>query len=267
MTAVDAGPDLVPLRIDFDLVWRGCDPGQVRRYVEETEDELRLLAAASARADELARLLEQTRARVRQLEERVERLAATPVDPATVPERLRRAVDLAHEQAAEITGRAQAAAEEHWASAEQAAARMRERAERLVADLDARRRDLEVEHQALMRQAHERVAEMTRAAEARRRELDDRAAAVRAQVQADFETAMRARRAEAAAGLAAQEAAARERADRIVAEADEQARVRIVAARECVEELRAQRDRIAESVRAARALLADAEPLLRGDSD
>ncbi|UVS80365.1 cellulose-binding protein [Actinokineospora sp. UTMC 2448] len=269
MTAVDTRSELVPLRTDFDLVWRGCDPGQVRRYVEETEVELRLLAAdrdaAAARADDLARLLDQARAEVRDLRARVDRLSRTPVDPATLPERLRRMVDLAHEQAAEITGRAQSAAEQHWAAAEQAAARARERTERLLADLETRRRDLESEHRALLRQAHDRIATMTRAAEHRRRDLDERAAALREQVQSDFETAMAARRAEAMATLSKEETAARERASRIVADATAEAERRITAARRQVDELRAHRARIAESIQAAHRLLAAAVPLLHDD--
>ena len=176
MTAVDARPDLVPLRTDFDVVWRGYDPGQVRHYVENVEADLRLLAvdrdAAAARADDVARELERARAEVRALRDRLDRLCRTPIDPAALTERLRRLVDLAHEEAAEITERARAAAEQHWTTAEQAAARLRERSERLVADLDARRRELEAEHGAVMRRAHERIAETTREAERRRLSLD-----------------------------------------------------------------------------------------------
>ncbi|MFD1152215.1 cellulose-binding protein, partial [Saccharothrix hoggarensis] len=208
MTAVDG--DLVPLRADFDVVWRGYDRGQVRHYVDGVEAELGVLAvdrdAAVARADDLARQLETARAEIRVLREHIDRICRTPVEPHALTERLRRMVELAHDEAAEITERARAVAENHWATAEHAAARLRERSERLVDDLDVRRREAEAEHRALMRRAREQVVAAEREAEQRRRELDARAEALREEVRADFEVAMAARRAEAMAAMAEEEA-------------------------------------------------------------
>ncbi|QQQ74347.1 hypothetical protein IOD16_24555 [Saccharothrix sp. 6-C] len=262
--AVDG--DLVPMRADFDVVWRGYDRGHVRRYVEGVEAELRVLAvdrdAAEARADDLARQLETARAEIRVLREHVDRISRTPIDPDALAARLRRMAELAHEEAAEITARARAVAENHWATAERAAARVRERSERLVAELDAQRRQAEAEHRTLMREAGERLLATTREAERRRRELDERAAAVREEVRVDFELAMSARRAESMAAVAAREAAARARADRLVREAEDHARRIVTEARQRVDELRARRDRIAAGLRGARELLARANPLL-----
>ena len=269
MVAVDG--DLVPLRADFDVVWRGYDRGQVRRYVEGVEAELRVLAvdrdAAEARADDLARQLETARAEIRVLREHVDRISRTPIEPDALAGRLRRMAELAHEEAAEITARARAVAENHWATAERAATRVRERSERLVAELDAQRREAEAEHRTLMREAGERILATTREAEQRRRELDERAAAVREQVQADFELAMNARRAESSAAVAAQEAAARARADQLVRAAEDHARRIVTEARQRVDELRARRDRIAAGLRDARELLAEANPLLHAPLD
>lgn len=299
MTAVEGTADLVPLRTDFDVVWRGYDPRQVRHYVASTEADLRVLAvdrdAASARAEDLARQLENARAEITVLRRQLDEVCRTPIDPLALDVRLRRMAELAHEQAAEITDRAKAAADHHWATAERAAGRLRERYDRLVGELDARRRDLEAEHREVMRQAHERVAVMTREAELRRRELDERAAALREQVQADFEVAMNARRAEALADLARLRAAAEAEAARLVREAGARAehvtaeaeahaeRVttqaeahaeRVTAEAEAraervttraerrVEELRARREDIAESLKLAQDLLAAAAPLL-----
>ncbi|MFI9008050.1 hypothetical protein ACIGNX_12535 [Actinosynnema sp. NPDC053489] len=263
--AVDG--DLVPLRADFDVVWRGYDRGQVRRYVEAAEAELRVLAvdrdAAEERADDLARQLETARAEIRVLREHVDRISRTPIDPTALTERLRRMAELAHREADELTGRARAVAERHWATAERAAARVRERSERLVAELDAQRRAAEAEHRELMREAAERVLADTRRAEQRRRELDERAAALREEVRVDFELAMAARRAESLEALAAEEAAARARADRLVREAEEHARRVVAEARARVDELRTRRDRIAAGLRGARELLAEANPLLQ----
>ncbi|MFE9748891.1 hypothetical protein ACFYOT_28635 [Saccharothrix saharensis] len=269
VVAVDG--DLVPLRADFDVVWRGYDRGQVRHYVEGVEGELRVLAvdrdAAEARADDLARQLETARAEIRVLREHIDRISRTPIDPAALTERLRRMAELAHEEATEIAERARAVAESHWATAERAAARVRERSERLVAELDAQRRQAEAEHRALMREAGEKVLTEAREAEQRRRELDERAAALREQVRVDFELAMAARRAESLEAVAAEEAAARARADRLVRDAEEHARRIVADARERVDELRDRRDRIAAGLRGARELLAEANPLLHAPLD
>ncbi|TQM84335.1 hypothetical protein FHX81_6779 [Saccharothrix saharensis] len=269
VVAVDG--DLVPLRADFDVVWRGYDRAQVRHYVEGVEGELRVLAvdrdAAEARADDLARQLETARAEIRVLREHIDRISRTPIDPAALTERLRRMAELAHEEADEVAERARAVAEAHWATAERAAARVRERSDRLVAELDAQRRQAEAEHRALMREAGEKVLTAAREAEQRRHELDERAAVLRDRVRVDFELAMAARRAESLEAVAAEEAAARARADRLVRDAEEHARRIVVEAQRRVDDLRARRDRIAAGLRGARELLAEANPLLHAPLD
>ncbi|MCR3750746.1 metallopeptidase [Lentzea californiensis] len=236
--------ELLPLRTDFDLRWRGYDRDQVQDHVRGTEEELRLLAAdrdaALAHAESLARRLEEARTRNAELRARVDRICRTPIDPAALTDRLRRRVELAHAEADEISTRARAAAEQHWADAERAAGRLRHRAGQLVADLDRRRAEMETEHRELMDRAHHQIEETTRQAERRRRELDEQAARLRQQIEADFEQAMAQRRAEAMRALA-----------------EEQRRVQ---AR--IDALRRQRDRIAGDLRAAQALLADTELLL-----
>ncbi|MEU4445333.1 hypothetical protein AB0K14_21975 [Actinosynnema sp. NPDC050801] len=192
----------------------------------------------------LTRRLDTARAEIRALRAHRDRICRTPVEPE-----------------------AQAVAEQHWATAERAATRVRERSERLVAELDARRRESEAEHRNLMREAGERIVAATREAERRRRELDERAAALRDEVRVDFEVAMSARRAEAMAAMAEEEAAARARAERVVREAEDHARRIVTDARRQVEELRGRRDRIAAGLRDARALLAEATPLLHAAPD
>jgi cell division septum initiation protein DivIVA len=237
--------ELLPLRTDFDVRWRGYDHEQVQHYVHQVEGELAVLTAdrdaALARAESLSRELEAVRTENAELRARVDRICRAPIDPGALTERLRRMVELAHAEAEEITTRARIAAEQDWANAHRAADRLRRRAEHVVAELDRRRADAEAEHRELMDRAHAQVEAMTRQAERRRRELDDQAARLRKQIQADFEQAVAQRRAEA-----------RARADRIVADAERR-----------VDLLNRQRERIAEELRAAQALLADIEPLLR----
>lgn len=259
--------ELLPLRTDFDTRWRGYDHEQVQHYVREVEGELAALTAdrdaALARAESLARQLEAARTENAGLRARVDRICRTPIDPGALTERLRRMVELAHAEAEEITTRARIAAEQDWASAHWAADRLRGRAEHLVAELDRRRADAETEHRELMNRAHAEVETMTRQAERRRRELDDQAAQIRRQVESDFEQAMAQRRAEAMRALADQQRSAQALADQIVHEATEHARRVVADAEQHVELLRRHRQRIAEEIRAAQALLAEIEPLLQ----
>lgn len=236
--------ELLPLRTDFDLRRRGYDRDQVQHYVRGAEEELRLLTAdrdaALAHAESLARQLEEARTHNAELRARVDRICRTPIDPDALAERLRRRVELAHAEAEEITTRARDAAGQHWAHAEQAAGRLRHRAEQLVAELDRRRTEMETEHRELMNRAHRQIEVTTRQAERRRRELDEKAARLREQIEADFDQAMALRRAEAMRALAEQQQRVQARIDA----------------------LRGQRDRIAGELRAAQALLADTELLL-----
>lgn len=255
VTAAAVGDELVPLRTDFDVVLRGYERGQVQRYVQSVETDLRLLAtdrdAAIARSEDLARELDALRAENARLRQRVDRISRAPIAPDALPERLRRMAELAHEEAAEITARAQAAAEEM-------ADRLRLRAEQL----DRRAAAMDAEHREVMRSAQAEIDTMTERAEERRQRLDDEAAALRKQAAADAETAAAARRAETARAIAEQEEAARRRADELVRDATKEAERIVGAARRQADVLREHRDRLAAELRDVGELLADVEPLL-----
>jgi len=231
---LDPDDELVPLYTDFDVVWRGCDRGQVAEYVERVETELRFLEvdrdAATRRADALAEQLAAARTEMQELTQRQDRL-----------------VELAQAEAGEIVARAHATAEQTRASAEEEADRLRRQGEDLVEEAFRRRRDLDAEHQ----ERTARLAEQEKEAASRRQELDDQAAEVREQVETDFELATRSRRAETMRELADQRAAAEAEAEQLVADAREQ-----------LASLIAQRDRIMDSIRAADELLEEAGPLL-----
>ena len=259
---VDTRDELVPLRTDFDLVWRGYDRDQVQQYIDAVEADLRLVTvdrdAAAAHAEAVAGELEAARTRIRELSERIDRICRSPIAPDALTERLRRLVELAHAEADEITTRARAAAEYNWETARLAADRLRQRHERLVAELDARRQQMEAEHSELMRRAGEQLDVVTRQAEQRRRALDEEAARLREQVQADFQVAMTARRAEAMAEIAE----ARREADRLVAEATAHAGRIVADAEQRVALLESRRTQLDAALRATARVLADAEPLL-----
>lgn len=252
MTADELATDeLVPLRTGFDLRWRGYSRGQVRTFVHGVESDLRLITAdrdAALRcADLLTARLEALRRENRRLRTRLDRICRTPLDLDGVSESLRHLVDLAHEEAAEITARARAAAERSWAEQRRADADHHRRRDALLSRLEDDRRAAEVEHRELITRARGEVAALAREAADRRRELDLRAERLRERVRADFELAMSARRAEALQAVADQDATARRHAARIVQDAEQRVAV-----------LGEQRDRITAELRAAARLLTEA---------
>jgi hypothetical protein len=268
VTANDVAPeDIVPLAVGFDVVLRGYDRGQVQHYVQASETGLRLLAtdrdAAVRRAEDLARQVESQRREIAGLRSRLDRICRAPVDTDGLSERLRRMVELAREEAAEITGAAQAASQQSWQSTQRATDRLRERCERLASELDSRRRQMEAEHRELLQQTHAELRALTDRAEHRRRELDERAAAQRRLVDGDFRIAMAARRRQALDELAALRASAHAEADRLVADARERSRRQIAEAERQVEALVDVRQRVAAQLRAVEQVLAQADRLLR----
>lgn len=226
--------ELVPLRTDFDVVLRGYRRGQVRRYVRAVEEELKLLAADrdanASLAQSLATEVEQLRVRNARLTRQLDEVSRSPVSAEAVPPRLRRMVELAKEEAAEITARAQAAAEHSWATAEEAAGRLRARYADALTEMDRSRREVEVEHRTLLHQARVDASVMTTQADRRRTELDDQASRRRERVESDFEVAMAGRRAEAMRELAEQKVTAHDEATHLVGAATARASLLVCAA-------------------------------------
>jgi cell division septum initiation protein DivIVA len=285
--------ELVPLRTDFDVVMRGYQRGQVGKYVRAVEEELRLLTADrdanAALADSLTAEIEQLRAQNIALTRQLDQMSRRPFTPDSLPPRLRRMVEIAKEEAAEITARAQAAAEHSWAAAEEAAGRLRARYADALAEMDRARREMEVEHRTLLQQARVDAAVMTTDADRTRTELDEQAARRRERIESDFEMAMSRRRAEAMREVAQQKLAARSEASRLVSEATTEASrlvseaeaeasrlveegtseaSRLVdAAEEEVGRLRELRTRMAAQLRSAREVLAEIGPLVSTDGE
>src|SRR6187399_1105019 len=223
MVQVDAREDLVPLRTDFDRAWRGYDMRQVREYVLSVEADLRLVIsdrdAAAANIEDLARQLEELRSENDRLREKLDRVARTPIEPDGLSERLLRMVELAEDEAAEITERARASAERSWVAAEKAGRRLRERHERLVGELDARRKEMATEHEEMMARTRVEVDLMTKQAAQSRRKLEEQSTRRRAQIENDFAEAMARRRTTVLESMAEQERTAKAEAQRVVGEA------------------------------------------------
>jgi chromosome segregation ATPase len=280
--------ELVPLKPGFDVVWHGFDRAQVKQYLEDLEDEIKLISAdRNAALSQVADLTEQLRSahsRVTELNKQVTELVELPKNPDDLDDRCKRMVQLAHHQAAEITARAQAAATHSWSGAEEAAAKLRAGYETLLAELDKQRQEGRAHHSKVVDQARTQVAEMTTASANRQRELDAAAETRRRQIEDEFERVTTTKRQALAKEIERQRAEARADAERRVREATEDAERRVreagekadrrqrETADECarrvtdatrqVQDLQSLRQRITEQLKSAHTLLRDAGPLL-----
>ncbi|PKW15530.1 hypothetical protein [Saccharopolyspora spinosa] len=258
--------ELVPLKADFDTAWYGFRRSQVKFYIQQTENEIRLVTedrdSALSQVGNLTAQLNQARAEVESLKQQLDEQARSPIDAAALSDRLRRMVRLAQDEADEIVAAAQSASEHEWARSEQAAAELRERYEKLVAEADEWRRQSEQQRSEMLARTREEVQAMAREAEQCRRRLDTSAEERRTQVEHDFEVSMAARREEAKRIQAEREQKSREEAQRRVREATAEADRRIRRADEYAETMLRMRQDVAERVRAAQQVLAAAEPFL-----
>jgi hypothetical protein len=203
--APGGGEDAARTQPGFDLTWRGFHRAQVVEYVEWAEAEIRrLIGERDAAARRAAAFADENR----ELRVKIDRISRTPIAPDALQERSRRMIELTREEATEITARAREAAERTRRDAELEAVRLTEKEHGVLARAEAEREQQRAEHEELLR-----------AAEQRRRELDEAAAHRRARQEEDHTRAMTLRRAEAMRELAEQDAAARAKADRLVAEA------------------------------------------------
>lgn len=263
--------ELVPLKSDFDVVWRGYRRSQVRFYIQQTETEVRILTedrdSALSQVDDLSVELEQMRAEVASLHRQLDDVAKTPIDETALSDRLRRMVRLAQDEANEVVSAARATAEHEWARSEQAASELRERYQRLVASADEWRQQWEKERNEARQQTQRDIERMAREAEQNRRQVEAEAERRRIQVEEDFEVSMAARRDEAMRVIAEREEVTREVAERRVREATAEAERRIRLADEHTETLRRVRQDVAERVRLAQSVLTDAEPLLAASAE
>ncbi len=285
--------ELVPLKPGFDVVWHGFDRAQVKQYLEDLEDEIKLISAdRNAALSQVADLTEQLRSahsRITELGKQVTELVELPKNPDDLDDRCKRMVQLAHHQAAEITARAQAAATHSWSGAEDAAGKLRSGYEKLLAELDKQRQEVRAQHSQVVDQARTQVIEMTTAATNRRHELDKQAEERRIQIEDEFERTMTAKRQALAKEIEQQRAEARAEAERRIREATDESTRRVREATEhserkvrettdeCgrrvndathkVQELQGLRRRIAEQLKSAHSLMVDASPLLEPLAD
>jgi hypothetical protein len=163
----------------------------------------------------------------------VKRLSAPPTTLEGLSERLQRMLRLAQDEANEIRARAEADATQIRGRSEADATALRTRYEKLIAEVDGRRVELEEEHREHMAKGHADLDAKNKAADAERGKLDKASEARRNKVDEDFEIAMSSRRTESMRVLAEQEATSKGEAERRVREATEEAaRVRAKVAEE-----------------------------------
>jgi hypothetical protein len=219
--------DLVPLGAGFDIVKRGYSRTQVEEHLERLDSDLRLIAAdrdaAVSQAADLARQMERARSELDDLRGQVNRLSLPPTTLEGLSERLQRMLKLAQEEASDTKARAEADAGQIRARSEADAAALRNRYEKLIAEVDGRRVELEIEHRELVEKSQAEIALKVKQAEDERIRADEEAGARRSQIEDDFEIAMAARRTEAMKTLAEQEATSKSEAQRRVREASEEA--------------------------------------------
>ncbi|GLZ48005.1 hypothetical protein Acsp06_41900 [Actinomycetospora sp. NBRC 106375] len=200
-----------------------------RRVREEADDYARRTAN---QADEHAR------AKIAEADDHARRTAEHGEEQA------RATVDEAHRQAREIHERAEAEAEE-----------ARTRYDEGLADNDRRRRAMEDEHRGVMDTARADVTRLRQDAEHERDRLDTEGRERRDQVENDFTVAMAARRREAMRQLEADEQASKERAEKYVKDASDEARRRLREADAEVAEMRRLRDRVGQQLATLRSAL------------
>lgn len=242
--APGGGEDVAHTQPGFDLAWRGFHRAQVTEYVAWAEAEIRRLTAErDAGRRRAAALAEENR----ELRVKIDRISRTPIAPDALQERSRRMIELTREEATEITARATETAERIRREAELEAVRLTEKERAALAAAEADRERQRAQHENLLK-----------AAEQRRRELDEAAARRRARAEEDHTHAMTARRAETLRELAEQEATARTKADRLVAEAAQRGEAMVRAAEREVAALTDVRDKLHASLTGCRALLAEA---------
>jgi hypothetical protein len=219
--------DLVPLGAGFDIVKRGYSRTQVEEHLERLDSDLRLIAAdrdaAVSQAGDLARQMERARSQLDELRAQVDRLSLPPTTLEGLSERLQRMLKLAQEEATDTKARAEADATQIRARSEADGAALRNRYEKLIAEVDGRRVELETEHREVMEKANADLKAKAKQAEDALIRAEEEAQARRTQIEEDFEIAMAARRTESMKALAEQEATSKAEAERRVREATEEA--------------------------------------------
>ncbi|NKQ56644.1 cell division protein DivIVA [Amycolatopsis sp. K13G38] len=219
---------LLPLKREYNQAWHGFDRGQVLQYLDHVEVSLRRVMAdrdaARAQAGSLSRELENARAEIVRLRNRVEELKRPPERLEDLDERMQRTAELANTRAEEIVSRAQVAAEEHWAKSTELSSTLRERYQKLINALETQADALLGEHTNALEATRSEVRKLTTEAAQRRTALDIDAERKRRTIEHEFEQSMKAQKATLEKQVADQQTASKNQAERRIADATAEAK-------------------------------------------
>jgi len=237
--------------VGFTVVRHGFDRGEVRQRMDELSASLERVTSerdeAAAQAAELRGELEIARREIAALAERLESQGNE--------ESGARLLAVAKSQAAEVTARAKAAAEQTWAAAEKASADLRDHYRSLLKSLDEQHAELNRTHRSMMESAKARVEQMTTEAERRQEAVDKAAERDRVRIDREFSESMTTKRESLRQELAkAKSDSEREVTSRLAA-ADEEARRRVDAVTAQVNQLKSIREQLSGRLRETKELL------------
>jgi cell division septum initiation protein DivIVA len=134
-------PDLSPPSAGFEVVRRGYDQGQVDTHLRRMDAEIQILAtdrdAALDQSAQLARELDEARARAERLRVQVRSLVSPPQSVQGMSERMRSMLRLAEDEAGEMLAQATLEADQYRRDADVHAAQLVTAAEEQIAALRA----------------------------------------------------------------------------------------------------------------------------------
>ena len=276
---------------EFAVVRRGYDRAQVDEQIDMLSTQLRTALAARESAvsevDVLSRRLEasigdvqaarsdsaQRRSEVDKLRAQVAELSTIPHTVDGMSERLQQMVRIAQDEVNDMRQRATSSAAHVLALAQAEADELRERSEKERHEFETERRSAQEALRSQLEESRTRLEQLRNESDGQRARLDAELADRRAAADKQFAAEMEERRSAMLAELAAQEAARREDAGRILESAAQQARAQlaeagaesqrvraesrqeVAAAQRELEELRALQHQVSEQLTAVRALL------------
>ncbi len=287
---------------DFSVVRRGYDRTQVDEQIDMLTTQLRTAVAAResavAEVEVLSRRLEssigdvqaarsesaQRRSEADKLRSQVTELSTIPHTVDGMSERLQQMVRIAQDEVNDMRQRATSSAAHVLALAQAEADELRERSEKERHEFETERRTAQEALRSQLEESRTRLEQLRNESDGQRARLDAELADRRAVADKEFAAEMEERRSAMLAELAAQEAARREDAGRILESAAQQARAQladagaeaqrvrvearheVAAAQRELEELRALQHQVSEQLTAVRALLDWTLPQMTGPS-
>lgn len=286
----------------FTVVRRGYDRAQVDEQMDTFSSQLRTAASAresaAAEVDVLSRRLESSigdaqaaRAESAQRRAEADKLRAQVAELSTIPhtvdgmsERLQQMVRIAQDEANDMRQRATSSAAHVLTLAQAEADELRERSESERHEFETERRTAQEALRSQLEESRSRLEQLRSESDGQRARLDAELAERRAAADQQFAAEMEERRSAMLAEMAAQEAARREDAGRILESAAQQARAQladagaetqrirgearqdVTAAQRELEELRALQHQVSEQLTSVRALLDWTLPQMPGSS-